>query len=123
MADFHQLSLTDFVDSCLEIQSYCRLSSNEKCGITTNIKTHIVKNYSKDKKTFFYIDPSEYYSIYCKENVQFIWHSHPVGDANPSPVDIEISNEHQYNSIIFSKENKNFSLYRFDLPSVVYFSV
>ena len=55
--------------------------------------------------------------------MQFIWHSHPIGDANPSPVDIEISNEHQYNSIIFSKENKNFSLHRFDLPSVVYFYV
>lgn len=117
------MSLTDFVNSCLEIQSYCRSSDNEKCGITTNIKTHIVKNCSQDKKTFFYIDPREYYNIYCKEIVQFIWHCHPVGDASPSHIDIDASNEHQYNSIIFSKENKNFSLYRFDLPSVVYFSV
>lgn len=123
MAGFHQLSLTDFVNSCLKIQNYCRSSKNEKCGITTNVKTHIVKNCSQDKKNFFYIDAIEYYKIYSEEIVQFIWHSHPVGDASPSYIDIDVSNEHQYNSIIFSKENKNFSLYRFDLQSAVYFSL
>lgn len=123
LADFRQLSLTDFVDSCFQIQCYCRGSVNEKCGITTNMQTHIVKNQAKEKKNSFCMDPNEYYDIYTSESIQFIWHSHPSGDATPSQIDIEMCQEHQYNCVIFSKKNKNFSLYRFDLPYSVYFSI
>lgn len=93
------------------------------CGIATIDNFYHLQNTSNNKKLFFTIDPADYFAVVTNQKIAFIWHTHPVGAATPSEMDIEYSLECQHPFLIYSVIYKNFCFFDSESMNAVYFSI
>ena len=104
------------------IQRVSNLHSNiEICGIGSYNKLFFLKNISLEPQKRFDIDPSSYVKNFKK--LSFLFHSHCIGAAVPSEIDIFASEEACLDNLIYSVPEKNFCLYDFKLKKAIYFSI
>ena len=71
----------------------------------------IEPNTSPDPKNFFCISPVKYLNFKNENSLIGIFHSHVVGDENPSEFDIKMSEAACMPFIIFSLNTKKFCIY------------
>ncbi len=112
--DFNKSFLKDIVkvaDSC----------DWEICGAATTSTLYFFKNSSPSPKETFLIKSSDYFEIY--KDIEFLFHSHCLGGATPSPCDIDISHESGLKSLIYSVPEKNFSFYDPKHEKLIYFCI
>lgn len=70
-----------------------------------------MQNRSKEPNLYFLVDPYDYLSFINKYEMFGIFHSHLVGDENPSEFDIKTSNNSCYFFLIYSIITEKFSIY------------
>jgi proteasome lid subunit RPN8/RPN11 len=93
---------------------YC---SNEICGFIgwddeeQKFVVSIEKNQAEDPRNFFMISPSSYYQFAYKYDMLGIFHSHIIGDEQPSEFDIKMSEACCLPFLIYSLNTKNFNIY------------
>jgi proteasome lid subunit RPN8/RPN11 len=94
---------------------------NEICGfIGFNLETKkfiatIEKNEAVDTRSFFSISPVSYLNFKNSCSMLGVFHSHIMGDENPSEFDVKMSEACCLSFIIFSINSQNFSIYE---PSI-----
>lgn len=69
------------------------------------------KNESPDPKSFFLISPVNYLKFKNQYSMLSIFHSHIIGDENPSEFDIKMSESCCLSFTIFSLNSKKFHIY------------
>lgn len=89
-----------------EICGFIGFDENEKCFIAT-----VEKNESTDPKSFFIINPVAYLKFKNQYSLLSIFHSHIIGDENPSEFDIKMSESCCLAFTIFSINSKKFHIY------------
>lgn len=83
-------------------------------GFDENEEKYVVqfeKNIAQDPKNFFSISPVRYLNFKNENKFVGIFHSHVIGDENPSEFDIKMSEAACMPFIIFSLNSKKFSFY------------
>ncbi len=73
--------------------------------------TQIEKNIAQDPKNFFAISPVRYLNFKNNYSILGVFHSHIIGDENPSEFDVKMSEACCVPFIIFSINSKKFSIY------------
>lgn len=68
-------------------------------------------NIAKDPRNFFTLNPVEYLNFKMKNQLVAIFHSHIIGDENPSEFDIRMSESCCAPFLIFGLNSKKFHLY------------
>jgi proteasome lid subunit RPN8/RPN11 len=71
----------------------------------------IEKNIAQDPRNFFAISPVKYLNFKKDYDMIGIFHSHIIGDENPSEFDIKMSDTCCLPFIIYSLNSKNFYFY------------
>lgn len=71
----------------------------------------VEKNTAQDPKNFFSISPVRYLNFKSDNQIVGIFHSHVIGDENPSEFDIKMSESSCVPFIIFSLNSKKFCFY------------
>jgi proteasome lid subunit RPN8/RPN11 len=89
-----------------EICGFVGFDENEKYFVAT-----LEKNESSDPKSFFSINPANYLKFKNQYSMLSIFHSHVVGDENPSDFDIRMSEASCLSFMIFSINSRKFYIY------------
>ena len=119
---FHQLKDIDFNTVFLSnISKMANCCDFEICGAVTSDRLYFFKNSSKTPKETFIVDPAEYAAFYS--GINFFFHSHCMGSATPSEVDIDIADELFRPLLIYSTQDRNFSFYNPKSQKSIYFSL
>ena len=109
---------TVFLSSISRVANWCDF---EICGAVTADKLYFFKNSSKNPKEAFVVNPAEYINFYG--DINFFFHSHCLGSAVPSEVDIAIADELLRPFLIYSSKDENFSFYNPKSQKSIYFSL
>ncbi len=87
----------------------------EVCGLLgkkdSSYCAKILKNTHQDPKNYFSIDPREYLKFIREYSLVAVFHSHYVGDSQPSDFDKANSESTLAPFLIYSLPEKKFSLY------------
>lgn len=89
----------------------------EICGfvgfndVNQEYTAQVEKNIAQDPRNFFSISPVKYLNFKNDNKFIGIFHSHILGDENPSEFDIKMSEAACIPFIIFSLNSKKFSFY------------
>ena len=106
------LKITNFISD----ESY-KNKSIEICGFigySSYLKKYVAQieqNISLDPQNFFSISPAKYLNFKHSYDLIAIFHSHVVGDENPSEFDIKMSENCCTPFMIFSINSKKFYFY------------
>jgi proteasome lid subunit RPN8/RPN11 len=90
---------------------------NEICGFIgwdeedKKFIVSIEKNQAEDPKNFFMISPASYYMFANKYDMLGIFHSHIVGDEQPSEFDVKMSEACCVPFIVYSLNTEKFNIY------------
>jgi len=88
----------------------------EICGLLgksgENYIPVILKNKHSDPKNYFAIDPLEYLKFSRENEMVAVFHSHCIGDSQPSDFDKANSENTEMPFLIYSLPEKKFSLYQ-----------
>lgn len=90
---------------------------NEICGFigydeqSEEFVASVEKNESNDPRSFFVISPINYLQFKNQYSMLSVFHSHVVGDEQPSDFDIKISESCCLSFTIFSINSKKFHIY------------
>ena len=126
MGVFRQLKLIDTPIKLNFLKLITRVSllnNTEVCGLGVKNSLFFLKNTAPDKKTGFLIDPLDYFHIFKRSKLDFCFHSHPEGSCKPSPMDVEMSRNALIDFLVFSVQDKKFSLYCPVSEETIYFSI
>lgn len=91
--------------------------NNEICGFIgfdkkqENFIATIEKNESSDPSSFFVINPANYLKFKNQYSLLGVFHSHVIGDENPSDFDIRMSEASCLSFLIFSINSRKFYIY------------
>ena len=119
---FQQLKLSD-IDSCLnKIKSISEKNSHETGGVITNTGIHVFRNIAENPCCFYEADAEEFFTVFTRQNVLILWHSHTFGPEKPSNIDISVAKEFQLPCLVYSTITKHFALYEHKNNNTVYFS-
>ena len=99
-----------------QIAEICEKNKNEEsCGLILHKgKKFFLKaceNKSNDKTKYFKINSQEYIDIYKKYKILMCYHSHVLGDENPSDYDKKYSEEMILPFYIYSTVSKKYKIY------------
>ena len=99
-----------------KVTDFCKGSFiNEVCGIIGHDSMKYIfqegKNIANDPRSNFVLDPLQYLLFKNKYETLCIFHSHVVGDENPSEFDILMSENSCIPFLIYSLNTKKFYLY------------
>lgn len=92
-------------------------SSREICGFfgyNPKTKRYIFQqenNISQDPQNYFSMDPYNYLKFKERYDLLAVFHSHVIGDANPSEFDIKMSGVSCTPFLIYSINSKKFQIY------------
>lgn len=89
-----------------EICGFIGFDEIEKCFVAT-----LEKNESSDPRSFFSINPASYLKFKNQYSMLSIFHSHVIGDENPSDFDIRMSEASCLTFTIFSINSHKFYIY------------
>jgi len=112
--NFHK----NFLKSIIKVSNICDF---EICGAVTSEKVYFFKNLSSNPRETFCVSAYDYAKIYPK--IQFFFHSHCLGSAKPSEIDVFTSIEMDRPFLIYSTIDKNFSFYTPKNQNLIYFSL
>ncbi len=110
------------IKECLEeIASFCELSIvNEVCGLVGFSDGEYVfqegKNIATDPRHNFVLDPLQYLVFKDAYKVITIFHSHVIGDEEPSDFDILMSENSRVPFTVYSLNTKKYYIYRPNNP-------
>lgn len=117
-------NLSDFDKNLEEIRTFCtKNAKQETCGVVSEKGVHVLTNVSFLSYFFYEIDPLEYKRIRDNHKVLFFWHSHVLGRATPSELDIEYAYNADLPSLIYSLKTNSFSLFSSEYKALVYFTL
>jgi len=91
--------------------------NNEICGFIgwdeqdQKFIVSVEENQAEDPRNFFMISPASYYQFANKYDMLSIFHSHIIGDEQPSEFDIKMSEACCLPFIIYSLNTKKFNIY------------
>lgn len=108
----HISKIKDFIVSCCFAQM-----SNEICGFIgwdEQEKKYVAtleNNEAQDPTKFFVLNPAAFLQFKNNYSLLGIYHSHVVGDENPSEFDIKMSEACSVPFIIYSINTKKFHIY------------
>lgn len=108
----HLSKIKDFVVQCCRAQT-----SNEVCGFIgwdAQEKKYIAtleKNQSHDPAHFFMLNPAAFLKFKNSYELIGIYHSHIVGDEQPSEFDMKMSGACAVPFIVYSLNTKKFHIY------------
>jgi proteasome lid subunit RPN8/RPN11 len=91
--------------------------NNEICGFIgwdneeQKFVVTVEKNQAEDPRNFFTISPASYYLFAKKYDMLSIFHSHIIGDEQPSEFDIKMSEASCVPFIIYSLNTEKFHIY------------
>ena len=97
--------------------------TREICGVGNGSSLFFLKNIAEDAENTFLIDPNDYFKIFNKYNIEFCFHSHPVGPAALSVPDRELCRNSLVPFLIFSVCDKNFAFHDPCKEETIYFSI
>ena len=126
MEDFRQLKHTDIPVKLNFLKLISRLSladTREICGLGNGNSLFFLKNIAQDVKNTFVIDPNDYFKIFNQYNIEFCFHSHPVGPAVLSVPDRELCGNSLVPFLVFSVHDKNFAFHDPRREETIYFSI
>jgi proteasome lid subunit RPN8/RPN11 len=103
------------------IQSVSNGLKSEACGYITEKKIVFLKNTSKYNKITFLADTSSLLKDF--RAIRYIFHSHPEGTAELSEADFSVAQEIKCPTIVYSVQEKQFSIYNPKNTSLIYFSI
>jgi len=95
---------------------------NEICGFigydtdTKEFVATIEKNEAIDTKSFFSICPVKYLKFKKQYSLVAVFHSHIIGDENPSEFDIKMAESACLSFVIYSLNSENFYIYEPKFP-------
>lgn len=100
--------MTNACDSnyVMEVCGFIGFDESEKRFVAT-----IEKNQAEDPKSFFLINPAKFLQFKNKYSLLGIFHSHIVGDEQPSEFDLKMSEACCLPFIIYSINSKKIHIY------------
>ena len=114
MEGFQEVDFTRMIHK--QIAEICEKNQNEEsCGLILNkgkkFFLKVCENKSEDKTKYFKINGEEYISLYKKYKILMCYHSHVLGDENPSDYDKKYSEEMILPFYIYSTVSKKYNIY------------